>query len=171
MVGQVGNDRLGSLLLDSLQSAGVNTEHVGELDKPTGTAVIFVLPDAENLIVISPGANATGPPGVAEAQLANLGPRSLLLCQLAPPGGRILSRRINSADHKRLLIWTARRHAAPLRFQAPNRSVGAQHAVPARTRPKRECIYEMEYLAAKDARIAPWDCELDAKTASRSIPK
>ena len=39
------------------------------------------------------------------------------------------------------------RHAVPLRFQAPNRSLGAQHAVPVCTRPKRECIYEMEYLS------------------------
>ena len=38
--------------------------------------------------------------------------------------------------------------AVPLHFQAPNRSVGAQHVVPAYTRPKRECIYEMEYLGA-----------------------
>ena len=82
MAGQVGNDRLASLLLDSLQSAGVNTEHVGESDKPTGTAVIFVLPDGENMIVISPGANATVTPELAESRLASLGPRSLLLCQL-----------------------------------------------------------------------------------------
>ena len=32
----------------------------------------------------------------------------------------------------------------------PNRRVGAQHAVPARARPKCECIYEMEYLAVRD---------------------
>ena len=82
MIGQVGNDRLGSLLLDSLQSAGVNTERVGKSDKPTGTAVILVLPDGENLIVISAGANATVTPEVAESGLADLGPRSLLLCQL-----------------------------------------------------------------------------------------
>ena len=82
MIGQVGNDRLGSLLLDNLQSAGVNTERVGKSDKPTGTAVILVLPDGENLIVISAGANATVTPAVAEFGLADLGPRSLLLCQL-----------------------------------------------------------------------------------------
>ena len=39
------------------------------------------------------------------------------------------------------------RHDVPLHFQAPNRSVGAQHAVPTCTRPKPECIDEMEYLA------------------------
>ncbi len=82
MIGQVGNDRLGSLLLDSLQSAGVNTERVGKSDKPIGTAVILVLPNGENLIVISAGANATVTPEVAESGLADLGPRSLLLCQL-----------------------------------------------------------------------------------------
>ena len=34
-------------------------------------------------------------------------------------------------------------HAVPLHFQAPNRLVGAQHAVPAYTRPKRQRIGEM----------------------------
>ncbi len=85
MVGQVGNDRLAALRLDSLQSAGVDTELVGKSNKPTGTAVILVLPDGENSIVISPGANATVTADVPESRLANLKPGSLLLCQLETP--------------------------------------------------------------------------------------
>ena len=46
-----------------------------------------------------------------------------------------------------------RRHAVPLHFQAPNRSVGAQHAVPACARPKRGCIYVMEYLVRQKDRF------------------
>ena len=82
MVGQVGNDRFGLFLLDSLQSAGVDTELVGKSNRPTGTAVILVLPDGENVIVISAGANAAVTARLAESRLAGLKPRSLLLCQL-----------------------------------------------------------------------------------------
>ena len=60
-------------------------------------------------------------------------------------GGHILSRRINRAVGKRLLIWTAQRQVTPLHFQAPNRPVGTQHAAPVCTCLERECIDEMDY--------------------------
>ena len=60
-------------------------------------------------------------------------------------GGHILSRRINRAVGKRLLIWTAQRHVTPLHSQAPNRPVGTQHAAPVCTCLERECIDEMDY--------------------------
>jgi ribokinase len=85
MVGQVGDDNLASLLLDSLRSAGVDTRHVGVSGKSTGTAAILVLPDGENTIVISAGANATLTPEVALPRLERIGPGSLLLCQLEVP--------------------------------------------------------------------------------------
>ena len=48
-------------------------------------------------------------------------------------------------------LWA--RHAVPLPFQAPNRSVGAQHAVPGYTHPNVsvcECIYEMTVLGKEE---------------------
>lgn len=85
MIGQVGNDSFGSLLVESLQSAGVNTEHVVTVEGSSGTAMILVLPDGENAIVISPGANATLTPSEAAPRLADLTTNSLLLCQLEIP--------------------------------------------------------------------------------------
>ena len=85
MIGQVGSDALASLLLESLQAAGVATDLVGESDSPTGTAIILVLPDGENVIVISPGANATVTPELAAERLGVVREGSYLLSQLEIP--------------------------------------------------------------------------------------
>lgn len=57
LVGAVGDDAHGTLLLDSLRTAGVRTDHVRVVDRPTGAAYITVTPDGENSILVSPGAN------------------------------------------------------------------------------------------------------------------
>lgn len=58
LLGAVGNDSNGELLLESLRSAGVDTSLVRRSDRPTGVAYIFVTPDGENSILVSPGANS-----------------------------------------------------------------------------------------------------------------
>ena len=85
MIGQVGNDHLGRLLTENLASAGVDVSAVGLSDQPTGAATIWVLPDGENVIVISPGANATLTPDLAASRLAELRGMRYLLCQLETP--------------------------------------------------------------------------------------
>ena len=85
MIGQVGSDGLASLLLASLRRAGVSTELVGESDAPTGTAIILILPDGENVIVITPGANATLTADVATERLGVLREGGYLLSQLEIP--------------------------------------------------------------------------------------
>ena len=85
MIGQLGNDSLASLLLTSLKSAGASTDLVGRADCSTGAAVILVLPDGENVIVISPGANATVTPALATERLSILREGSYLLSQLEIP--------------------------------------------------------------------------------------
>jgi ribokinase len=85
MIGQVGNDSFAALLLESLRSAGVDTAKVGVTDGSSGTAMILVLPNGENAIVISPGANATLTPSEAAPRLVDLTAGSLLLCQLEIP--------------------------------------------------------------------------------------
>jgi ribokinase len=58
MVGAVGADGNGALLLDSVRGAGVDVSAVSVRDDaPTGTAVITVDGQGENTIVISAGAN------------------------------------------------------------------------------------------------------------------
>ncbi|PRX47689.1 ribokinase [Prauserella shujinwangii] len=57
LVGAVGADGHGKLLLESLRESGVRTDLVRTVDRPTGAAYITVTPDGENSILVSPGAN------------------------------------------------------------------------------------------------------------------
>ena len=85
MVGRVGPDRLGDLLLGSLRAAGVDTVAVERVRRPTGVALIQVLPGGDNAIVVSPGANATLTPAAVRSGLATVGPGDIVLCQLESP--------------------------------------------------------------------------------------
>ena len=58
LVGAVGTDDHGRLLISSAESAGVRTARIRTLDVATGTAMITVDGAGENTIIISPGANA-----------------------------------------------------------------------------------------------------------------
>jgi ribokinase len=57
MVGAVGTDDYGRLLLAAAESAGVRTARIRTLDVATGTAMITVDGAGENTIIISAGAN------------------------------------------------------------------------------------------------------------------
>lgn len=59
MLGCVGCDAAGALLLDSVRRAGADTASIHQLDGiPTGSALIWVAESGENSIVVIPGANA-----------------------------------------------------------------------------------------------------------------
>ena len=85
MIGQVGDDSLSQILRDSLQDAGVDHDSVGVSQTSTGSAIILVFPDGENVIVIAPGANATVTPELAAERLRVLGQGAFLLSQLEIP--------------------------------------------------------------------------------------
>ncbi|TQK28083.1 ribokinase [Arthrobacter sp. SLBN-53] len=57
-VGAVGEDAAATDLLAHLQRNGVDTTGVVHLPMPSGTAGIIVDADAENMIIVAPGANA-----------------------------------------------------------------------------------------------------------------
>lgn len=57
MVGMVGLDPAGDLLLDTMQREHIDTEHVGRSQSPTGRALIGVAADGENSIIVVGGAN------------------------------------------------------------------------------------------------------------------
>ena len=59
LLGAVGEDANGDMLLTSAANAGVNTAHLRRATEPTGVAVISVDAQGENTIIISAGANAT----------------------------------------------------------------------------------------------------------------
>lgn len=84
MIGQVGEDAFGSALVDSLSAANVGVAGIGRSNRSTGCASIYVMPDGENTIVISPGANATLDPETAVQRL-HVDEGDIVLCQLETP--------------------------------------------------------------------------------------
>lgn len=79
LVGAVGDDANGAVVLDQLAQAGVRLDAVARRSGvPTGTAVVCVDSSAENLIIVSPGANGTMTAGdVARARDAIAASRTL----------------------------------------------------------------------------------------------
>ena len=83
--GMVGADEFGKRLKDRLHSMGVDVGMVKQSSQPTGTAMILVLPDGENVIVISKGANDLVDVESAQTWVENLDEGDFLLCQLETP--------------------------------------------------------------------------------------
>ncbi len=90
MIGQTGADAFGARLSGALRSAGVDASGIGVADRPTGSASIYVQPDGENSIVISPGANAALTPKIARERLRAAEPYDFLLAQLEIPMASIV---------------------------------------------------------------------------------
>jgi ribokinase len=85
MAGKVGNDVFADRFTAELQSAAINTSLVEKAELPSGSAVILVLPHGDNVIVISPGANADVSPDFALSAVEGLEAGDFLLCQLEIP--------------------------------------------------------------------------------------
>lgn len=78
MIGAVGDDAQGRLMLEALAAAGVDTADVAVLDGGvTGTALIVVDRDGENQIVVCPGANSG-----FSLEGVSFEPDETVLCQL-----------------------------------------------------------------------------------------
>jgi ribokinase len=78
MIGAVGDDAQGRLMLEALSSVGVDTADVAVLDgDATGTALIVVDRDGENQIVVCPGANSK-----FSLEGVSFAPDETVLCQL-----------------------------------------------------------------------------------------
>ncbi len=58
MLGLVGSDPFGQELLEAVQESRVGTTYLRKISGPSGIALISVNPQGENMIVVSPGANA-----------------------------------------------------------------------------------------------------------------
>lgn len=57
MIGKVGNDGFGKTLIEALNNDNVNTDHIHTANCSTGVAFITVDKNAQNAIVVAPGAN------------------------------------------------------------------------------------------------------------------
>ncbi|GAA1617378.1 PfkB family carbohydrate kinase [Leucobacter chromiireducens] len=84
-VGSVGDDAAADAATANLRALGVELSGLERApDAPTGSAVLLVADDAENVIIVTPGANrAVDPAGVAAALSAH--PPTVLLTQLETP--------------------------------------------------------------------------------------
>lgn len=86
MLGRVGDDAAGTMLLNSLSRAGVENDTVGRLsDVPTGSALIWVADSGQNSIVVIPGANARLSADDVRAQEALYWKTRVALLQLETP--------------------------------------------------------------------------------------
>src|SRR5216684_187 len=83
MVGRVGSDSFGAELIKNLESNGVDASGV-ERDSasPTGAALIYVEEGGQNMIAVSPGANARLGAADAERAAGRLRPGDVLVMQL-----------------------------------------------------------------------------------------
>jgi ribokinase len=80
MIGAVGDDEPGRAYTVRLSGRGVFPRLAIAFGVPTGTAYVWVDETGENSIVVAPGANAH-----ARAEVADLTPEDVLLCQLEVP--------------------------------------------------------------------------------------
>ncbi|MDW4498061.1 ribokinase [Sulfitobacter sp. D35] len=78
-IGGVGKD--GRWAVERLLEYGVDTRHIAETEAATGHAVIYLDPEAENTIVIFPGANREVTAEMVEAALSEAGPGDTLIFQ------------------------------------------------------------------------------------------
>jgi ribokinase len=85
MVGAVGRDEFAEPALSLLKDAGTDLSGVKTVDGPTGTALILVGGDGENMIAVVAGANGTVDAGQAEAGVAALNAGDTLMLQLEVP--------------------------------------------------------------------------------------
>ncbi|MFD1744778.1 ribokinase [Rhizobium helianthi] len=89
MVGAVGRDGFAEPALALLKEAGVSLETVKPVDEPTGTALILVGGDGENMIAVVPGANGTVSAADAEQAVASMGAGDLLMLQMEVPADAV----------------------------------------------------------------------------------
>jgi ribokinase len=85
MIGKVGNDPFGKQLRSGLKQAGVDVSAVGHVDDSSGVAVIVVSPEGDNVIVVTPGANAALRPVDLDANLEMIRNARVVLTQLETP--------------------------------------------------------------------------------------
>ena len=86
MIGCVGADSFGDILVENLASVQVDTQHIRrDPASATGTAMIVVAEDGQNSIVVSSGANGQLSPADVDRAEAAIAAADVLLLQLETP--------------------------------------------------------------------------------------
>jgi ribokinase len=86
MIAKVGHDLFGEQMLANLKREGIDTTHVRvDETRPSGSAAIVVDDDAQNCIIVIPGANDALMPSDVRAAAEPIRTADVLLCQLEIP--------------------------------------------------------------------------------------
>ncbi|AYG57915.1 ribokinase [Rhizobium jaguaris] len=85
LTGAVGSDGFAEPALALLDAAGTDLSTVSHVSEPTGTALILVGGDGENMIAVVPGANGTMTAKDATAAVDALSPNDTLVLQFEIP--------------------------------------------------------------------------------------
>ncbi|MGM4908136.1 ribokinase [Rhizobium sp. 768_B6_N1_8] len=85
MAGAVGKDAFAQGALELLDGAGTDLSGVSHVEGPTGTALILVGGDGENMIAVIPGANGKMSGDNAEAAVNAMNEGDILMLQLEVP--------------------------------------------------------------------------------------
>ncbi|WP_137129856.1 ribokinase [Rhizobium sp. FY34] len=89
MAGAVGQDGFAEPALALLAEAGTDLSSVKHVTEPTGTALILVGGDGENMIAVVPGANGTMTPADASAAVAAMSATDILMLQMEVPADAV----------------------------------------------------------------------------------
>ncbi|EKF57841.1 ribokinase [Agrobacterium albertimagni AOL15] len=89
MTGAVGRDEFADPALDLLDKAGTDLLGVARVDGPTGTALILVGGDGENMIAVVPAANGTVSTAQAESAVEGMQDGDILMVQQEVPAGSV----------------------------------------------------------------------------------
>lgn len=98
MFGAVGNDGFAEPALNLLTDAGTNLSDVRRVEEPTGTALIMVDQNGENIIAVVPGANGRLSSHDAEAAIGSMQQGDHLLLQMEIPPDAIRTALSTSRD-------------------------------------------------------------------------
>lgn len=99
MVGAVGQDEFAGPALDLLDKAGTDLAAVARVDGPTGTALILVGGDGENMIAVVPAANGTVRAEQAEKAVGDMKSGDILMLQQEVPATSVKAA-LNAAKAK-----------------------------------------------------------------------
>ncbi|TRL42146.1 ribokinase [Rhizobium straminoryzae] len=89
MVAAVGNDGFATPALALLDAAGADLSAVRRVSEPTGTALILVGGDGENMIAVVPGANGIFLPEDGTAAVSGMADGDTLMLQMEVPAAAV----------------------------------------------------------------------------------
>ncbi len=86
LVAKLGKDVFASESLENFKSVNINTQHIEQLDGvPSGTAVIAIDDNGQNIIIVVPGANGKLTPADVDKAQSDIASAAVVVAQLEVP--------------------------------------------------------------------------------------